>query len=206
MDNAVCGGPDSGAGITTSTPGINASALSQVKAVIMMGNPRYRAGLSYNVGTCTAYGVCSSSPFSPTSLSSTTNTDPSSYSSIPALPATPAPRHPSSKTTATRPTRTAARATMQTLTKATAPSTASRLLRSSSPSSAAEAAAAAEVLLPTLATLLPLQPLAQGTARPNGASAVDRAGRAPPAASLGRLARLLTSGTLSASKLMGVCT
>ncbi|EAA27421.1 acetylxylan esterase [Neurospora crassa OR74A] len=56
MDNAVCGGPDSGAGITTSTPGINASALNQVKAVIMMGNPRYRAGLSYNVGTCTAYG------------------------------------------------------------------------------------------------------------------------------------------------------
>ncbi|KAK3401517.1 cutinase-domain-containing protein [Sordaria brevicollis] len=56
MDNAVCGGPDSGSGITTSTPGINASALNQVKAVIMMGNPRYRAGLSYNVGTCTAYG------------------------------------------------------------------------------------------------------------------------------------------------------
>ena len=64
MDNAVCGGPDSGSGITSSTPGINANALNQVKAVIMMGNPRYRAGLSYNVGTCTAYGVCPSSPFS----------------------------------------------------------------------------------------------------------------------------------------------
>lgn len=199
MDNAVCGGPDSGAGITTSTPGINTSALNQVKAVIMMGNPRYRAGLSYNVGTCTAYGVCSSSPFFPTSLRSTTYTDPSPYSSIPALPATPAPRPPSSRTTATRPTRTAARATTQPPTKATAPSTASRPLLSSSPSSAA--AAAAEVPLPTLATLLPLQPLAQGTARPSGASAVDRAGRAPPAASLGRLARLLTNGTPSASKL-----
>lgn len=63
MDNAVCGGPDTGSGITSSTPGINASALNQVKAVIMMGNPRYRAGLSYNVGTCTAYGVCPSFPF-----------------------------------------------------------------------------------------------------------------------------------------------
>ncbi|KAK3343151.1 cutinase-domain-containing protein [Neurospora tetraspora] len=59
MDNAVCGGPDTGSGITSSTPGINASALNQVKAVIMMGNPRYRAGLSYNVGTCTAYGFAS---------------------------------------------------------------------------------------------------------------------------------------------------
>ncbi|KAK1826286.1 family 5 putative carbohydrate esterase [Podospora conica] len=56
MDNAVCGGPDSGSGITSTTPGISASALNMVKAAIFMGSPRYVAGLSYNVGTCTAQG------------------------------------------------------------------------------------------------------------------------------------------------------
>ncbi|KAK4233551.1 carbohydrate esterase [Achaetomium macrosporum] len=70
MDNAYCGGPDTGSGITTTTPPISAAALSQIKAVIEMGSPRYVAGLSYNVGTCTAQGfaarprgyVCASSP------------------------------------------------------------------------------------------------------------------------------------------------
>jgi len=57
MDNAICGGPDSGSGITTTNPPISASALNMVKAVILMGSPRYVAGLSYNVGTCTAQGV-----------------------------------------------------------------------------------------------------------------------------------------------------
>lgn len=57
MDNAVCGGPDSGSGITSTTSPINASAHEQIKAVILMGSPRYVAGLSYNVGTCTAQGV-----------------------------------------------------------------------------------------------------------------------------------------------------
>ncbi|KAK3312999.1 acetylxylan esterase precursor [Apodospora peruviana] len=56
MDNAFCGGPDSGASITSSTPPISSSALNMIKAVILQGNPRYRAGLSYNVGTCTAQG------------------------------------------------------------------------------------------------------------------------------------------------------
>ncbi|KAK1752888.1 carbohydrate esterase [Echria macrotheca] len=56
MDNAVCGGPDTGSGITSTTPPISASALNQIKAIILMGNPRYVAGLSYNVGTCTAQG------------------------------------------------------------------------------------------------------------------------------------------------------
>ncbi|KAK4164708.1 family 5 putative carbohydrate esterase [Cladorrhinum sp. PSN259] len=56
MDNAVCGGPDSGSSITTTTPPISASALNMVKAAIFMGSPRYVAGLSYNVGTCTAQG------------------------------------------------------------------------------------------------------------------------------------------------------
>ncbi|KAK0624321.1 cutinase-domain-containing protein [Immersiella caudata] len=56
MDNAVCGGPDSGSGITSSTVPINASALNMVKAAILMGSPRYVRGLPYNVGTCTAQG------------------------------------------------------------------------------------------------------------------------------------------------------
>ncbi|KAL2161090.1 hypothetical protein VTH06DRAFT_8803 [Thermothelomyces fergusii] len=56
IDNAVCGGPDTGAGITSSAPPISSSALSQIKAVIEMGSPRYVAGLSYNVGTCSAQG------------------------------------------------------------------------------------------------------------------------------------------------------
>ncbi|KAK4119809.1 carbohydrate-binding module family 1 protein [Parathielavia appendiculata] len=56
MDNAVCGGPDSGSGITSTTPPISAAALNQIRAVILMGSPRYVAGLSYNVGTCTAQG------------------------------------------------------------------------------------------------------------------------------------------------------
>ncbi|CAP62281.1 uncharacterized protein PODANS_5_12330 [Podospora anserina S mat+] len=56
MDNAVCGGPDAGSNINTTTPPISASALNQVKAAIFMGSPRYVAGLSYNVGTCQAQG------------------------------------------------------------------------------------------------------------------------------------------------------
>ncbi|KAH6614403.1 carbohydrate esterase family 5 protein [Chaetomium sp. MPI-SDFR-AT-0129] len=56
MDNAVCGGPDSGSGITSTTPPISAAALGQIKAVIEMGSPRFVAGLSYNVGTCSAQG------------------------------------------------------------------------------------------------------------------------------------------------------
>lgn len=56
MDDAVCGGPDTNSGITTTTPPISSAALNQIKAVILMGNPRYVAGLSYDVGTCTAQG------------------------------------------------------------------------------------------------------------------------------------------------------
>ncbi|PGH26755.1 exoglucanase-6A [Polytolypa hystricis UAMH7299] len=53
MDNAVCGGPDTGvpAGVR-----LTASAVNQVKAAIFMGSPRYVSGLPYNVGTCTASG------------------------------------------------------------------------------------------------------------------------------------------------------
>jgi acetylxylan esterase len=67
MDNAVCGGPDSGSGITSTNPPISAAALGQIKAIILMGSPRYVAGLSYNVGTCTAQGVSHTYP-TPTPL------------------------------------------------------------------------------------------------------------------------------------------
>ncbi|KAF5975520.1 putative acetylxylan esterase precursor [Fusarium bulbicola] len=56
MDNNICGGPDSGAGISDSSVLLSASAVQQVKAVIMLGDPRFVSGLSYGVGTCTAGG------------------------------------------------------------------------------------------------------------------------------------------------------
>lgn len=48
MDNALCGG----AGST-----LTGAALAAVKVGIFMGDPHYRSGQSYNVGTCTASGV-----------------------------------------------------------------------------------------------------------------------------------------------------
>ncbi|EGU73779.1 hypothetical protein FOXB_15687 [Fusarium oxysporum f. sp. conglutinans Fo5176] len=41
MDNNICGGPDSGAGISDSSVPLSASAVQQVKAVIMLGDPRF---------------------------------------------------------------------------------------------------------------------------------------------------------------------
>ncbi|TKA80074.1 hypothetical protein B0A55_02476 [Friedmanniomyces simplex] len=40
-DNVVCGGGDSGASISSTAVPISAGALAQIKAVILMGNPRY---------------------------------------------------------------------------------------------------------------------------------------------------------------------
>ncbi|KAK3319541.1 cutinase-domain-containing protein [Cercophora scortea] len=56
MEDAFCGGPDTNSGITTSTVPLTAAAVNMIKATILMGSPRYVAGLSYNVGTCTAQG------------------------------------------------------------------------------------------------------------------------------------------------------
>ncbi|KAH7255211.1 cutinase [Fusarium redolens] len=56
MDNNICGGPDSGAGVSDSSVPLSASAVQQVKAVIMLGDPRFVSGLPYGVGTCTAGG------------------------------------------------------------------------------------------------------------------------------------------------------
>ncbi|KAF2272860.1 cutinase [Westerdykella ornata] len=47
MDNALCGG----AGAT-----LTGAALEAVKAAIFMGDPHFRAGQPYNVGTCNAQG------------------------------------------------------------------------------------------------------------------------------------------------------
>lgn len=57
MDNALCGGPDSGAGISSSTPPISASAINQIRAAIFLGSPRYQYGVASQVGTCRAGGV-----------------------------------------------------------------------------------------------------------------------------------------------------
>ncbi|KAB5566761.1 acetylxylan esterase precursor [Coniochaeta sp. 2T2.1] len=56
MDNALCGGGDSGAGITNTAVPLTAAAVNMVKAAIFMGDPRYVKGLPYNVGTCQTQG------------------------------------------------------------------------------------------------------------------------------------------------------
>jgi hypothetical protein len=55
-DNAFCGGPDANQGYSTTAPAFSAAAMSQIKAVIEMGNPRYRSGVAYQVGTCKTQG------------------------------------------------------------------------------------------------------------------------------------------------------
>ena len=57
MDDAYCGGGDTNEGITSTAIPISAAAQKQIKAAIFMGDPRYIAGLSYEVGTCAAQGV-----------------------------------------------------------------------------------------------------------------------------------------------------
>ncbi|KAL3423002.1 acetyl xylan esterase [Phlyctema vagabunda] len=56
FDNAFCGGGDSNIGLGSTAVPIQASAINQIKAVILMGDPRHIPGLPYNVGTCTASG------------------------------------------------------------------------------------------------------------------------------------------------------
>jgi len=56
FDNAYCGGGDPGQGLTDTSIPISTSARAKIAAAIFMGDPRYVAGLSYNVGTCTQYG------------------------------------------------------------------------------------------------------------------------------------------------------
>jgi len=56
MDNAVCGGGDTNIGLNDQSIPIQAGAINQIKAVILMGDPRYISGLPYNVGSCTQSG------------------------------------------------------------------------------------------------------------------------------------------------------
>ncbi|KAF2458666.1 Acetylxylan esterase At 0.90 angstrom resolution [Lineolata rhizophorae] len=56
MDNAICGGGDPGQGWTNTDVLITGSVADQVKAVILMGDPRHTPGLPYNVGTSNAPG------------------------------------------------------------------------------------------------------------------------------------------------------
>lgn len=58
MDVALCGGGDPNQGYTNTAVQLSSSAMKMVKAAIFMGDPLYRAGLSYDVGTCAAGGVC----------------------------------------------------------------------------------------------------------------------------------------------------
>ena len=57
FDAALCGGGDPKQGYTNSVVLFTASAVSQIKAAIFMGDPLYVAGLPYDVGTCAAGGV-----------------------------------------------------------------------------------------------------------------------------------------------------
>lgn len=137
-DNAFCGGGDTNIGLTSTAVPISASALNQIKAAIFMGDPRYIAGLPYNVGTCTQQGVSSSC------RASELNTD-SLHSSPLDLLASSAQllRQQRSSLTATLLTHTVARAATRPLTRATAPSMVNRRLRSSRPSSLLRQSAAA---------------------------------------------------------------
>ncbi|KZL76316.1 acetyl xylan esterase (cutinase), partial [Colletotrichum tofieldiae] len=56
MDNAYCGGGDAIEGVKDVNVLISNEALTQVKVAIFMGDPRYVAGLPYEVGTCKTQG------------------------------------------------------------------------------------------------------------------------------------------------------
>lgn len=57
MDAALCGGGDPNQGYTNTAVQLSSAAVNMVKAAIFMGDPMFRAGLSYDVGTCAAGGV-----------------------------------------------------------------------------------------------------------------------------------------------------
>lgn len=56
MDAALCGGGDPNQGVTNTSVRLSSSAVNMVKAAIFMGDPMFKAGLSYDVGTCAAGG------------------------------------------------------------------------------------------------------------------------------------------------------
>ncbi|KAK2806344.1 hypothetical protein FQN51_007388 [Onygenales sp. PD_10] len=56
MNNANCGGGDPNQGVTNANALITGTVQDQVKAIILMGDPRHTPGDSFNVGTATAPG------------------------------------------------------------------------------------------------------------------------------------------------------
>ncbi|KAK5797738.1 hypothetical protein VI817_004029 [Penicillium citrinum] len=56
MDAALCGGGIPNQGYTDTSVLLSSSAVKMVKAAIIMGDPLFRAGLPYDVGTCSAGG------------------------------------------------------------------------------------------------------------------------------------------------------
>ncbi|KAL3464506.1 cutinase [Aspergillus heterothallicus] len=56
LDAALCGGGVPNQGITNTAVRLSSSAVNMVKAAIFMGEPLFRAGLPYSVGTCAAGG------------------------------------------------------------------------------------------------------------------------------------------------------
>lgn len=63
IDNALCGGADPGPvspaslGTTDAAVAIDPSAAKMVKAAILVGNPSFRSGPPYTVGSCRGKGV-----------------------------------------------------------------------------------------------------------------------------------------------------
>ncbi|CAG8155082.1 unnamed protein product [Penicillium olsonii] len=56
IDAALCGGGVPNQGYTNTAVQLSTSAVNMVKAAIFMGDPLFKAGLPYNVGTCAAGG------------------------------------------------------------------------------------------------------------------------------------------------------
>jgi acetylxylan esterase len=57
FDDALCGGGDPNEGYYDTSTTFTAAALNQIEAAIFMGDPRFEASASYDVGTCEAGGV-----------------------------------------------------------------------------------------------------------------------------------------------------
>jgi acetylxylan esterase len=57
MDAALCGGGVPNQSYTNTVIPLSSSAVNMIKAAIFMGDPLFKAGLSYDVGTCAAGGV-----------------------------------------------------------------------------------------------------------------------------------------------------
>ncbi|KAJ5117109.1 hypothetical protein N7448_004058 [Penicillium atrosanguineum] len=56
IDAALCGGGVPNQGYTDTAIPLSSSAVNMVKAAIFMGDPLFKAGLPYDVGTCAAGG------------------------------------------------------------------------------------------------------------------------------------------------------